>query len=112
MNASKAARFWPPWVMPNSDACLIELIVSAPALASPMILAFEACACSRKEEKSVPGKGGRTFPSTLPHLSWTVGALSGGGGGRMEWGAVRKTHVPPPVLTIAFPVPLASAQVS
>ena len=38
--------------MPNSAACLIELIVSPPALARPMILAFEACACSRKEEKS------------------------------------------------------------
>jgi len=39
------------------DACLIELTVSAPALASPMILAFDACACSRNEEKSVAGKG-------------------------------------------------------
>ena len=39
--------------MPNSAACLIELMVSPPALASPMICAFEACACSRKEEKSV-----------------------------------------------------------
>ena len=39
--------------MPNSAACLIELMVSPPALARPMICAFEACACSRNEEKSV-----------------------------------------------------------
>jgi hypothetical protein len=30
MKASSAARFWPPRTMPNSDACLIELTVSAP----------------------------------------------------------------------------------
>src|SRR6476619_6102984 len=52
--------------MPNSDVCLNELIVSAPALASPMILAFDACAFSRNEEKSVAGNGWRTWPSTLP----------------------------------------------
>ena len=38
--------------MPNSCACLIEFVVSPPALASPMILAFEACACNRNDEKS------------------------------------------------------------
>jgi hypothetical protein len=42
-------------VMPNSAACLIELMVSPPALARPMILRLEAWACSRKDEKS-PGK--------------------------------------------------------
>jgi hypothetical protein len=38
--------------MPNSAACLIALVVSPPAFASPMIFAFELCACSRNEEKS------------------------------------------------------------
>ena len=52
MNSSSAASFWPPLTMPNSAACLIELVVSPPALARPMILAFEACACSRNDEKS------------------------------------------------------------
>src|SRR5262249_24016993 len=66
MKASSAASFWPPRTMPNSDACLIALIVSAPALASPMILAFDACACSSNDEKSVAGNGWRTCPSTLP----------------------------------------------
>ena len=48
---SRPARFWPPLTMPNSAACLIELVVSPPALASPMILAFDACACSRNERE-------------------------------------------------------------
>ena len=51
-NTSSPARFWPPLTMPNSAACLIELVVSPPALARPMILAFDACACSRNDEKS------------------------------------------------------------
>ena len=55
-NTSRPARFWPPLTMPNSDACLIELMVSPPALARPMILAFDDCACSRNDEKSVPVK--------------------------------------------------------
>jgi hypothetical protein len=40
MKISRPASFWPPSTMPNSDACLIELMVSPPALASPMIFAF------------------------------------------------------------------------
>ena len=76
MKASSAARFWPPLTMPNSDACLIELMVSLPALASPMILARDACACSRNDEKSVPGKGWRTWPSTLPPFFTTTAAVS------------------------------------
>src|SRR5690242_2453270 len=51
-NTSRPASFCPPLTMPNSAACLIELIVSPPALASPMTFAFEVCACSRKDEKS------------------------------------------------------------
>ena len=54
MKTSMPARFWPPLTMPNSDACLIELMVSPPALARPMIFAFDACACSRNDEKSEP----------------------------------------------------------
>src|SRR2546427_2465813 len=39
-------------LMPNSLAALMALMVSPPALARPRIWALEACACSRKEEKS------------------------------------------------------------
>jgi len=46
------ARLWPPLTMPNSAACLIELIVSPPALARPMICALEDWAWSRNDEKS------------------------------------------------------------
>src|SRR3954466_14595522 len=49
----RPARLCPPFTMPNSDACLIELMVSPPALARPITLALEACACSRKDEKSL-----------------------------------------------------------
>src|SRR5262245_45749690 len=52
-NTSKPASFWPPLTMPNSDAALIELMVSPPAFASPMTFAFEVCACSRNDEKSL-----------------------------------------------------------
>src|ERR1051325_746404 len=51
-NTSRPASFWPPATMPNSDAALIELMVSPPALASPITFAFEVCAWSRKDEKS------------------------------------------------------------
>src|SRR5580704_1577735 len=61
-NTSKPARLWPPLTMPNSDACLIELMVSPPAFAKPTTLAFEACACSRNEEKSLVLSGWRTLP--------------------------------------------------
>ena len=45
-------------VSPNSTACLMELIVSVPALARPSTLAPLAWAEIRKELKSVvPGKG-------------------------------------------------------
>ncbi len=63
-------------VMPNSAACLIELVVSVPALARPMTCALEACALSRKDEKSVPGKGWRTAPSTVPPLALTTSPAS------------------------------------
>src|SRR5919206_2534883 len=48
----RPASFWPPLAMPNSEACLIELMVSPPALDRPITLAFDACACSRNDEKS------------------------------------------------------------
>ncbi len=44
----------------------MALTVSPPALASPITLAFEACACSRYDEKSEVLSGCRTLPSTLP----------------------------------------------
>src|ERR1043166_3363022 len=67
-NTSRPANFCPPLTMPNSAPCLIELMVSPPALASPMILALDACACSKNDEKSLVLSGWRTLPSTLPPL--------------------------------------------
>src|SRR2546423_12444220 len=75
MNISMPASFCPPATMPNSAACLIEFVVSPPALASPMILALELCACSRKEEKSALLSGCLTPPSTLPPLAVTTAAV-------------------------------------
>src|SRR6185436_3843144 len=74
-NTSSPARFW-VLVKPNSLAALIELMVSPPALASPTILAFEACACSRNEEKSLVLSGWRTLPRTLPPFASTAAAVS------------------------------------
>src|SRR5690242_7486614 len=51
-NTRRPAIFWPALTMPNSAACLIELMVSPPALARPTTLAFDDCACSRNDEKS------------------------------------------------------------
>src|SRR5215470_17423470 len=51
-NTSNPASFCPALTMPNSADCLIELIVSPPALARPTTLAFDDCACSRNDEKS------------------------------------------------------------
>src|ERR1700730_1935692 len=67
-NTSRPANFCPPLTIPNSAPCLIAWIVSPPALARPMILAFDDCACSRNEEKSLVLRGWRTLPSTLPPL--------------------------------------------
>ena len=58
--------------MPYSAACLIAFEVSRPALASPITLAFEPCAWSRKDEKSWFESGCRTLPSTLPPLAITT----------------------------------------
>src|SRR5207302_1076964 len=60
MNTKRPAKFWPPLTMPNSAPCLIELMVSPPALASPMTFAFEDCACRRNDEKSLVLIGWRT----------------------------------------------------
>ncbi len=62
--------------MPNSEACLIELIVSPPALARPMICAFEACACSRNDEKSLVLIGCLTPPTTVPPAAFTTAETS------------------------------------
>src|ERR1700736_6130724 len=75
-NTSRPARLWPPLLMPNSAACLMELMVSPPALARPITLALDDCACSRNEEKSLVLIGTRTLPSTLPPLASTTAAVS------------------------------------
>src|SRR3954451_2989274 len=62
--------------MPNSAACLIELVVSWPALARPTIFAFELCACSTKEEKSDEISGTRTAKTTVPPAWQTISLVS------------------------------------
>jgi len=57
MKPASAASFWPPAVKPNSDACLIELMVSPPAFASAMTFAFDACAVSKGDAKSAVPTG-------------------------------------------------------
>ncbi len=44
--------------------------------AMPMILAFEACACRMKDDRSGVAKGGRTAPSTLPPFLVTTAEAS------------------------------------
>jgi hypothetical protein len=75
MPMRRPARAW--WrVRPNSDAALTVFTASAPAFASAMILAFEAWACMRNEEKSLFESGCRTAPSTLPPLAFTMSLAS------------------------------------
>jgi ABC-type branched-subunit amino acid transport system substrate-binding protein len=76
MKTKSPARFCPACVMPNSAACLMELMVSPPALASPMIFAFDCCACSRNDEKSLLLIGTATWPSTLPPFLITTASVS------------------------------------
>ena len=53
-----------------------EFTVSLPALASPMIFALDDWACSRNDEKSEPGNGCRTLPTTLPPFFTTTASVS------------------------------------
>ncbi|MCY1308355.1 hypothetical protein D9M70_583570 [compost metagenome] len=63
-------------MMPNSNACLMLLMVSPLPLARPMTWALEACACSRNEEKSALAIGWRTLPTTCPPLDLTTAIAS------------------------------------
>src|SRR5258708_29000802 len=65
-NTRRPAIFCPPLTMPNSAACLIELIVSPPALARPITLAFDDSAGRRDGAKATVVSGRRDLPSTLP----------------------------------------------
>src|SRR6195952_768781 len=71
MNISSPASFI-VLVMPNSFAALTELMVSPPAFARPRISALLACACSRKDEKSLAESGARTEPTTEPPAALTA----------------------------------------
>ncbi len=62
--------------MPNSAPCLIAFVVSPPAFASPMIFAFDDCACRRNDEKSEVFSGWRTLPTTLPPAFSTTASVS------------------------------------
>ncbi|MNV62362.1 hypothetical protein D3C71_1549060 [compost metagenome] len=73
---SRPANRCPRFTMPNSAACLIALMVSLPALAKPMTLAFDAWACSRKDEKSGVFIGALTLPITLPPEAFTTSEVS------------------------------------
>src|SRR5436305_23064 len=65
MNTRRPASFI-VFVMPNSLAALIELMVSPPAFARPRICALLDCACSRNDEKSLADSGCFTEPTTVP----------------------------------------------
>src|SRR3569833_2446637 len=65
-NTSRPASFCPPLTLPNSAACLLELIVSPPALASPITFAVDDCSCSKNDEKSAVFSGGRAGPTAGP----------------------------------------------
>src|SRR3546814_19241322 len=82
---SRPASFWPAATMPNSDACLIELMVSPPALARPITFAPEACARSRNEDHSLVPSGCRTAPHNLDRKSIEYGK---GVQSRVELGCV------------------------
>src|ERR1700716_3298204 len=96
ISASSAAICWPPLKTPNSDAVLISFMLLGGRAAMPMILAFEACACSTKDDRSGVASGGRTEPLTLPPL-----AVMTGGGARFrerakgeKWGGKEPTTPP------------------
>ena len=63
-------------MMPNSNACLMLLMVSPLPLARPITWALDACACNRKDEKSALAMGWRTLPSTWPPLLLTTAIAS------------------------------------
>ncbi len=71
MNTSSPASFI-VLVTPNSLAALMVLMVSPPALAMPRICALLACACSRKDEKSLADSGCLTVPTTVPPAALTT----------------------------------------
>jgi hypothetical protein len=66
MNTSGPARRCQPRTIPNSADCFIALMVSVPALARSLTLAFEACACSNAELKSLVLSGTFPEPRILP----------------------------------------------
>jgi hypothetical protein len=81
--------------MPNSRACLIALRRSAPDIASPITLAFDACACSRNDEKS----GDRTETHRAQHLAaagLTKALASAEANDRTHNRLVRKNQLSPP----------------
>ncbi|MCY1313468.1 hypothetical protein D9M70_639950 [compost metagenome] len=59
-------------LMPNSAADLMAFTVSPPALARASTCAFELCACSMNDEKSLAPSGCFTEPATVPPLACTV----------------------------------------
>ncbi|KAG1318200.1 hypothetical protein G6F63_015326 [Rhizopus arrhizus] len=63
-------------MMPNSNACLMLLMVSPLPLARPITCALEACACNRNDEKSELAMGWRTLPTTWPPLAFTTAIAS------------------------------------
>src|SRR3712207_3256818 len=84
----------PRLALPNSAACLMQLMVSEPALARPMTFGPAAAACTRKAEKTVvPGRGVRTWPSALTPGPRTTGAVSRSGAGSKAWSVVMEYQV-------------------
>src|SRR5262245_34673655 len=77
-----------------------------------MILACDACASSRNDEKSEVRNGWRALPSTLPPFASTTASTSRSSVCPKTSSVVRKNQVWPPELTTALAVPFASAHVS
>src|SRR5262244_1663348 len=65
MKISSPASFWPPARCPEFGSLLDGVDGVAASVREPHNFAFDAFACCRNEDKSLPGNGWRTLPRTL-----------------------------------------------
>src|SRR5271167_1022425 len=87
-------------------------MASAPVSASAMTLAPEACACNRYELKSETPRGCATDPRTAPP-DFTIASLASRCSALPNaYSKLMKYHEDPPILVMAPPTALPSAQVS
>src|ERR1700722_3876197 len=87
-------------------------MASAPVSASAMTLAPEACACNKYELKSETPRGCATDPRTTPP-DFTIASLASRCSALPNaYSKLMKYHDDPPILVMAPPTALPSAQVS